>query len=70
MLATGRSPQGIRSVTVTAPLATHADILSTALFVMEPAEALAYIDARKEYACLLIDERGQLFPSQRFRMNT
>ena len=54
---TGHSPN-LASVTVTAPTALEADILSTALFVMSPDEALAYVNNHPQYACLIIDNDG------------
>ncbi|MBQ9393951.1 MAG: FAD:protein FMN transferase [Proteobacteria bacterium] len=54
---TGHSPN-LASVTVTAPTALEADILSTALFVMSPAEAIAYVNQHPQYACLIIDNDG------------
>ena len=60
---TGRSPQLATSVTVTAPTATDADILSTAVFVMDPQEGLDYINARDGYECLIIDRDGRQWKS-------
>lgn len=54
---TGHSPN-LASVTVTAPTALEADILSTALFVMSPEEALTYVSKHPQYACLIIDNEG------------
>ncbi len=65
---TGHSPSTLASVTVTAPTALEADILSTALFVMEPQEALAYVARRPHVACLLIDRDGRQIKSPNFVM--
>ncbi len=64
---TGYSPKRT-SVTVTAPSALEADILSTALFVMSPEEALAYIAKRPQYACLIIENDGRRIMSPNFKM--
>lgn len=64
---TGHSPRRA-SVTVTAPSALEADILSTALFVMSPAEALDYISRHPQFACLIIDNDGNRTASPNFVM--
>lgn len=65
---TGRSPQQNTSVTVLAPTAIEADILSTAVFVMSPSEGIGYINARSQYACLIIDKNGEQYASRNFVM--
>ncbi len=62
---TGHSPN-LASVTVTAPTALEADILSTALFVMQPQEALAYVARHPQFACLIIDNDGNRTVSSNF----
>lgn len=64
---TGRSPR-LASVTVTAPTALEADILSTALFVMSPAEALDYVARHPQFACLIIDNDGNRTMSPNFSL--
>ncbi|MBQ9818268.1 MAG: FAD:protein FMN transferase [Proteobacteria bacterium] len=64
---TGHSPRRA-SVTVTAPTALEADILSTALFVMSPQEALQYTASHPQFACLIIDEDGKQTVSPNFKM--
>lgn len=63
---TGKSPNAFASVTVTAPTALEADILSTALFVMEPQEALAFVESRPHLACMMIQNDGNVLKSRRF----
>lgn len=63
---TGRSPKSFASVTVTAPTALEADILSTALFVMEPQQALNFVESRPHLACLMVQNDGQILKSRRF----
>ena len=60
---TGHSPHRSTSVTVMAPTAMDADILSTAVFVMEPEDGIRYINARSGYACLIVDHNGQTLRS-------
>lgn len=65
---TGKSPKLTASVTVTAPTALEADILSTALFVMSPAEALAFTAKHPQYACLIIGNDGSRTMSPHFSL--
>ena len=55
---TGLSPQLSASVSIIAPSVTEADALSTAVFVMEPEEGVAFIDGCPEYECFVIDRDG------------
>ena len=52
---TGRSAEGLTSVTVIAPTAMLADAWSTALFVLGPAEAKRIARAREDLAVVLIE---------------
>ena len=63
---TGKSPNTSVSVTVTAPTAVEADILSTALFVMPPQKALDYTARHPGVACLIIDSNGNQIASPNF----
>ena len=56
---TGHSPQQSASVTVMAPTALDADILSTAIYVMEPEAGLRYINSRPGYECFIVDAQGR-----------
>ncbi len=60
---TGHSPQLSTSVTVMAPTAMDADILSTAVFVMEPEVGVRYINSRPGYECFIVDTQGQTWQS-------
>ncbi|MGV8075230.1 MAG: FAD:protein FMN transferase [Syntrophobacteraceae bacterium] len=60
---TGNSPHFSRSVTVTAPTAMDADILSTAVYVLEPEAGLRYINSRPGYECFIIDKDGRTLKS-------
>lgn len=55
---TGRSPQFSASVSILAPSVTEADALSTAVFVLEPEDGVAFIDSCPEYECFVIDRSG------------
>lgn len=59
----GHSPLQSTSVTVTAPTAMDADILSTAVFVMEPKDGMHFINARPDYECCLVDREGKIMQS-------
>ena len=65
---TGKSPNTSVSVTVTAPTAIEADILSTALFVMNPEEAVAYADSHPGIGCLILDGQGNRIISRNFNL--
>ena len=60
---TGHSPQQSTSVTVMAPTAMDADILSTAIFVMEPEVGIRYINSRPGYECFVVDHQGRTVKS-------
>ena len=47
-----------------APTAMDADILSTAVFVMEPEAGMRFINARPGYACFMVDREGKTRQSQ------
>ncbi|MBO4351764.1 MAG: FAD:protein FMN transferase [Proteobacteria bacterium] len=64
---TGKSPD-MASVTVIAPTALQADILSTAFFVMSKEQALGYCQSHPDVACLLIDNEGRQTASSNFTM--
>ncbi len=55
---TGRPAEGVFSVTVLAPTATEADSLSTAFYVMGPAEALGYCRGRPSIAAIIFAAKG------------
>lgn len=63
----GRSPVESESVTVLAPGAMAADALATTLFIMPPAEALAFVETQPACACLIIDRGGHMHRSRGWR---
>jgi thiamine biosynthesis lipoprotein len=62
---TGYPATGIISVTVFAPRAELADALSTAVFVMGIEPGLDRIDQLEGVECIIVDESGKLFTSER-----
>ena len=54
---TGFPASGTRSVTVITPDATLADALSTALFVMEPSQAIGLVNSLRNVEAVIIDEQ-------------
>lgn len=55
----GHSPRLSTSVTVMAPSVMDADALATAVFVMEPARGVQFIDRQADTECFIIDRNGQ-----------
>lgn len=53
---TGKSPLLSNSVTVMAPTVMAADALATAVFVLEPARGIEYINSRRDEQCLILDK--------------
>lgn len=61
--STGHSPQWSASVSVTAPTVMDADALATALFVLEPDEAVNLIETLPDSDCFLINTNGTISKS-------
>lgn len=59
---TGKSPD-MAGITVKAPTAMQADALATALALLPPAQAVRYVNARANVACLIIGRQGQQYSS-------
>lgn len=64
---TGRSPTRNVSVSIVAPSTIEADALATCVFVMEPHEGIAFIDALPGRECLIIDRKGMRSASRGWR---
>jgi len=64
---TGRSPAFSVSASVVAPTATAADALATSLLLMDPRAAVAFVDALRGCACLIIDRDGLALRSRSWR---
>lgn len=63
---TGRSPRGLSSITIAAPSAMEADGWSTALFMMQPEEALRRIEHLSSIDGLLVTKDGKVMRSAGF----
>jgi thiamine biosynthesis lipoprotein len=61
---TGRSPDGVASVSVVAPTAMAADALATGVFVLGPRDGIALIERLAGCACLIIDRDGRQWRSR------
>ncbi|UCC82642.1 MAG: FAD:protein FMN transferase [Gemmatimonadota bacterium] len=55
---TGRSPNLNTSVSVIAPTTMAADALATSVFVMDPHEAVGFVESLPRCECLIIDKDG------------
>ncbi len=55
---TGRSPDLNTSVSIIAPTTMAADALATSVFVMEPHEAVGFVESLPRCECLIIDKDG------------
>lgn len=64
---TGRPVRGTISVTLTAPNATLADGLSTAVFVLGPTAGMALVEATEDVEALIIDEEMNITMSPGMR---
>ncbi|MCF8031461.1 MAG: FAD:protein FMN transferase [Desulfarculaceae bacterium] len=63
---TGRSPGSAHSVSVRAPQAALADALATACFVMPPAQATKFLNARPRLEGLILTRFGQRYQTKGF----
>ncbi|MCB2226621.1 MAG: FAD:protein FMN transferase [Desulfarculaceae bacterium] len=63
---TGRSPGSSHSVSVRAPQAALADALATACFVMPPAQATRFLNARPQLEGLILTRFGQRYQTKGF----
>jgi thiamine biosynthesis lipoprotein len=64
---TGQSPVAAASVSVVAPTAVDADALATTVFVLGPAQGVAFVDRIRAAACLVIDRQDRRWTSRRWR---
>lgn len=56
---TGRSPDLNTSVSIIAPSTMAADALATSVFVMDPHEAVGFVESLPRCECLIIDRSGR-----------
>ena len=61
---TGKSPHGIRSVTVIAPTSTIAEGLTKSVFIMGPDRGLALINARSDVDAVVVTAEGKVLYSK------
>jgi FAD:protein FMN transferase len=66
---TGYPAQGVGSVTIMSPDAEICDALATGIFVLGIEKGLALINTLKGIECLIIDEKGKLYPSTNMKLN-
>ncbi|CAG35505.1 FAD:protein FMN transferase [Desulfotalea psychrophila] len=60
---TGHSPQFLTSASITAKTVMDADAMATAVFVMEPKDAMVFIENQSESECFLIGEDKKIAKS-------
>lgn len=65
---TANLKNGLSSVTVIAPTAKLADVLSTAIFFMPVESAILFIEKFEGASCLLIDNRNEIYMSPKMRV--
>jgi thiamine biosynthesis lipoprotein len=63
----GRSPGLNASVSIIAPSTMAADALATGVFVMDPDEAIGFVDSLPRCECLIIDGKGRQLRSSGWR---
>lgn len=63
---TGQSPAELASVTIAAPRATHADALSTAVFVLGPEEGMRLIETETHTDAFLVLKNGRSIATKGF----
>ena len=61
---TGRSANGVRSVTIIGPDATTTDALSTSVFVLGVEKGMTLIDALDGFEAIIVDAQGRLLYSR------
>jgi thiamine biosynthesis lipoprotein len=61
---TGKSPQGVRSVTVIAPTSTLAEGLTKSVFIMGPERGLALVETQAECDAVVVTAEGKVLYSK------
>jgi thiamine biosynthesis lipoprotein len=61
---TGRSPHGIRSVTVIAPTSTFAEGLTKSVFIMGPERGLALVESKPDCDAVVVTAEGKVLYSK------
>lgn len=66
---TGYPVTGIKSVSIICPIAELADAMATPVTVLGVSNGLSLINQMKGIACVIIDDKNQLFTSDNIRLN-
>lgn len=66
---TGYPVTGIKSVSIICPIAELADAMATPVTVLGVSDGLSLVNQMKGIACVIIDDKNQLFTSDNIRLN-
>ena len=61
---TGKSPRGVRSVTVIAPTSTFAEGLTKSVFIMGPERGLALVESQADVDAVVVTAEGRVLYSK------
>ena len=61
---TGKSPHGVRSVTVIAPTSTFAEGLTKSVFIMGPEQGIALVEAQPDVDAVVVTAEGRVLYSK------
>jgi len=61
---TGKSPHGVRSVTIIAPTSTLAEGLTKSVFIMGPERGLALVESQADVDAVIVTADGKVFYSK------
>jgi thiamine biosynthesis lipoprotein len=66
---TGWPSHGLTSVTIFAPNGELADALATAVYVMGKEVGLNFINQLKNIECVIVDDQGKMYKSEKIKLN-